>query len=391
MKTDVLLAFVFGVSFLLLSAIFAVVAFFLPKPENPEVVGNFLNVMQVILAISASGVAAVIPGFLSVSLQSKLGSTGTFGIRAGGAIAVFVIIYLVSPKSLALNQLNQRVGFNERLEKCRSFIPVASSPISGALQYCNEARDFDPSRWESYRQLARIHYWYEQYQEAIDNYKLAIAHLVGVNADDIRDSKHIPNDSRTEYSLMMYGIAMAYVGLANSGDPSTEIRTKRYQESLSAAQKSRWFVKGQPTVVDRLSADLLYLEALTHGYLWIASSAQDDFQAAVDKFQAYLRLPGIVPQWAEYHLACLYSKAAQASQKTADAHQSEARTHLLNALTSLRQRQDDKSTIQDKLMQCRLVRPEICQRPRGPEPMICQELTRIVDGDVELTNLVATL
>jgi hypothetical protein len=73
MKTQVWLAFIFGVTFLLIALAFALVAFYLPKPPNPQVVGNFLNVMQVILAISASGVAAVIPGFLSVDIQKKVG------------------------------------------------------------------------------------------------------------------------------------------------------------------------------------------------------------------------------------------------------------------------------------------------------------------------------
>src|SRR5258708_7727030 len=148
MKTEVWLAFIFGVVFLLISLLFALFAFYLPKPANPEVVGNFLYVMQVVLAIAASGVAAVIPGFLSVTVQRKLGKRGAFGIRAGGAIAVFVLVLAVNPRSLALEQMNKRVGFNERLEKCRSYVPVVGSPLSGSLQYCLEARNFDPTRWE---------------------------------------------------------------------------------------------------------------------------------------------------------------------------------------------------------------------------------------------------
>jgi uncharacterized PurR-regulated membrane protein YhhQ (DUF165 family) len=88
MKIEVWLAFIFGVVFLIITLAFALIGFYLPRPANPEMVGNFLYILQVVLAISASGVAAVIPGFLSVNIQNRLGEKGKFGIRAGGAIAV---------------------------------------------------------------------------------------------------------------------------------------------------------------------------------------------------------------------------------------------------------------------------------------------------------------
>jgi hypothetical protein len=72
MKIEVWLAFIFGVVFLLISLLFALFAFYLPKPANPEAVGNFLFVLQVVLALAGSGVAAVIPGFLSVRIQRQL-------------------------------------------------------------------------------------------------------------------------------------------------------------------------------------------------------------------------------------------------------------------------------------------------------------------------------
>jgi uncharacterized membrane protein YedE/YeeE len=77
-------AFAFGVMFVILMLGIAV---FVPHP-TPFQYGVFRSV----LALAAAGVAAFIPGFISVALKSWL--------RAGGAIAVFVIVYFFSPANL---------------------------------------------------------------------------------------------------------------------------------------------------------------------------------------------------------------------------------------------------------------------------------------------------
>jgi hypothetical protein len=51
-------------------------------------------------AIACAGMGANIPGFLSVEIKNKIGQTGTFGIRAAGAIGIFVLVYLLNPPAL---------------------------------------------------------------------------------------------------------------------------------------------------------------------------------------------------------------------------------------------------------------------------------------------------
>lgn len=52
--------------------------------------------LRVVAAVAAAGVAAVIPGFITVNMKA-----GTrFAIRAGGALAVFLIIYRINPPDL---------------------------------------------------------------------------------------------------------------------------------------------------------------------------------------------------------------------------------------------------------------------------------------------------
>jgi hypothetical protein len=73
-------------------------AIFVPNPTSAQ-----WTIFRIIIAVAASGVAAVIPGFLDV----KMGAGRRFALRAGGALAVFAIVYFFDPaarlKSGAVN------------------------------------------------------------------------------------------------------------------------------------------------------------------------------------------------------------------------------------------------------------------------------------------------
>ncbi|WP_445371629.1 DUF4019 domain-containing protein [Methylomonas sp. HW2-6] len=74
-------AFAFGVIFV--SAILTI-AFFRPNPTAFE-----YTIFRIVIALAAAGVGAVLPGFLNVSFKNLL--------RAGGALALFIIVYFFSP------------------------------------------------------------------------------------------------------------------------------------------------------------------------------------------------------------------------------------------------------------------------------------------------------
>ena len=128
---------------------------------------------------------------------------------------MFVLIFVVNPKAITQAQLNQRVGFDELLAKCKDYIPVNGSPLAGALQYCMEAKEFDPRRWELYRQLARLYYVFGEYQTAMDNLKLAISYMVSIPYGDINNPQSIRKEYRTEFALMSQGLSMSYLAAAN--------------------------------------------------------------------------------------------------------------------------------------------------------------------------------
>lgn len=91
LKTDVVFAFAFGVTFL--CAILAVAVFV----TNPTPL--LITVVKIILSVAAAGVAATIPGFIAV----RFTPVASVAVRAGGAIAVFVLVFFFTPAGLVPN------------------------------------------------------------------------------------------------------------------------------------------------------------------------------------------------------------------------------------------------------------------------------------------------
>lgn len=78
------IAYLFGTTFVV---VILLIAIFVPEPSPFQ-----RYVFRIVLGLAAAGVAATISGFLQVQVSS--------GIRAGGAIAVFIIVYFFSPTQL---------------------------------------------------------------------------------------------------------------------------------------------------------------------------------------------------------------------------------------------------------------------------------------------------
>ena len=82
-----LISLVFGIIFVV---VLLFVAFLVPNPTATQ-----WFVFRVVLALAASGVGAIIPGLIVVNVSSV--------IRAGGAIALFVLVYWFNPPKLVVN------------------------------------------------------------------------------------------------------------------------------------------------------------------------------------------------------------------------------------------------------------------------------------------------
>lgn len=87
MDWNIISASIFGLAFLITVMTFAIKV---PNPSDFQ-----FYVFRTVLALSSGGIASTIPGFLSVNMDF----TGII-IRAGGALACFVLVYKINPGKL---------------------------------------------------------------------------------------------------------------------------------------------------------------------------------------------------------------------------------------------------------------------------------------------------
>ena len=88
LTSQIIIAFIFGVIFII--AMLALALKF-PKPTSFQ-----YSVFRTTFSLAAAGVAAMIPGFINLEVNPSLGLL----IRAGGALAVFVIVFFFNPAQL---------------------------------------------------------------------------------------------------------------------------------------------------------------------------------------------------------------------------------------------------------------------------------------------------
>lgn len=90
LSPQMIVAFVFGLIFIIALLVLAL--------RYPEPTDFQYTVFRIVLALSAGGIGAVIPGLINVDV-----SQGTsFTLRAAGALAVFVVVYFTNPAKLAI-------------------------------------------------------------------------------------------------------------------------------------------------------------------------------------------------------------------------------------------------------------------------------------------------
>ena len=90
LTSQIIIAFIFGATFVVALLVLAI-AF--PKPTPFQ-----YGVFKITLSLAAAGVAAMIPGFINLEVNPNVGIV----IRAGGALAVFVIVFFFNPAQLAI-------------------------------------------------------------------------------------------------------------------------------------------------------------------------------------------------------------------------------------------------------------------------------------------------
>lgn len=109
-------AFAFGVFFIL---VLLSLAIFIPRPTDFQIF-----IFRVTLALAAAGIGAVVPGFISVK-------AGPF-VRAGGAIALFVLIFWFNPPKLFAPRPTQQTA-EELLSAVENVNEIPEKRLSALL------------------------------------------------------------------------------------------------------------------------------------------------------------------------------------------------------------------------------------------------------------------
>lgn len=105
-KLQTILAFTFGVVFVISMLAIALIE---PNPSSFQ-----YTIFRIVIALAAGGVVAVFPGFIEVKFGNWL--------RAGGALAVFSVVYFVSPASL--ETFNYEVEGNSKIDSHREILKL---------------------------------------------------------------------------------------------------------------------------------------------------------------------------------------------------------------------------------------------------------------------------
>lgn len=113
MTPEIIADFVFGC--VCVAALLSI-AIFIPRPTNEQ-----MFIFRVVLALAAGGIGGIIPGFFTIQ-----GEVLKLTVQAGGALAVFVFVFLINPPSFATKDTSSK---NASSKDTSSTLPGPKPPI----------------------------------------------------------------------------------------------------------------------------------------------------------------------------------------------------------------------------------------------------------------------
>lgn len=209
LSVDVIVAFTFGV----IALIFLFVIALFIDDHNPLLI----TISRVTLAIACAGVAAVLPGFINLELTPRT----NIAVRAGGALAVFVLVYLVSPAGL----LNTNSGL----------CSVPESPDDDYMPTVNawlgkiDAGDIE-SAYASASASTREEYTFDLFKNVYEEYLLPLGELNDRRLLGVNSATKLPTGECGNFRII------AYETTFNPGGVQIE-------HVLVTVEKDHWIVK----------------------------------------------------------------------------------------------------------------------------------------------------
>lgn len=136
------LSFFFGVGaiFFVLAAI--ILVFLLEIHEVPNVWALVEFFLRTVTALCAGGIIACVPGFLEIDWKEKR------GIRAGGAVAAFLLVFLVNPPSLVTDAKEGR-DVVSIYDYCKANIKFQKHLGEDVRSRCSGMLTAYPDHWRS--------------------------------------------------------------------------------------------------------------------------------------------------------------------------------------------------------------------------------------------------
>ncbi|MEW6640492.1 MAG: tetratricopeptide repeat protein [Pseudomonadota bacterium] len=316
---QVLLAFIFGVVFL---GVLLVIAYVTPTPTPFQE-----WIYRVVMALAAGGVGAVIPGFLDVKISNW--------IRAGGALACFVIVFLVNPPLLATQKLRDQSYFDLM---DRGTTALAAGNTSLAKYLYAGAVQLAPDAYLPYVKLASAEFDSGEFKNAELNYKRAF-------------QLSYPSDS-----TLLYGAALSEEALG-----SYELAVQTFEAILAKMRQT-----------DGYAQDLQFSISQLKLKIWLEAHYKEGaYQEAVDGFKAFLEANGAPTYWAHYHLACLYasrSALSQTPEREKSSLVSDAVNELKATVQALRTSRAKKADTHKQMFESLLIGDVANPAPGNPVP-----------------------
>ena len=123
------LAFIFGVLAIVFVLVALVLTFMLKMHEEPSVWALVEFFLRTVIALCAGGIASCLPGFFDLDWGQRM------GVRAGGAVGVFALVFLVNPPSLLAEAAASRDGIST-YDFCKEGICLTSAPMGPNRVIC---------------------------------------------------------------------------------------------------------------------------------------------------------------------------------------------------------------------------------------------------------------
>jgi tetratricopeptide (TPR) repeat protein len=317
-----LLAFAFGFLFVVILLIFALVV---PDPSDWQIF-----VCRVVLALAAAGVAAVIPGMLNLKLGNWL--------TAGGAVAVFVIVFFLNPPALIMKAKVSALSD-------RATIAFLSGRYSFAKTLYQNAIELSPSDPEPVANLADVEYELGNYVSAKQLFEDAY-------------NKSGPNEMQRDKKLL-HKVALIFEGMQDF-DAAINVY-ERIRPAL--APNSDFYL------------DLVFSESQVYLKKFMNGRVIKYLDDAENGFSLFLEQKGQPRQWAYYHLACI--SAIRSTEKDDQKESKNAIDKFTQAVEELKHFKGDTALDHYNMLK-HLLSPRDFYPWRPGFPVECPELRELV-------------